>query len=313
MNEPILRKGFLGRSLASATTLAGVGLHGGGSSIVRLSPGSRGLRILDDGGFVEFRKCTVEPSPRCTRLVLPSGRTVDMVEHLLAAIRIEGVSDVDITVIGREVPILDGSARPWAGLMRSVGFRSVAPDSPPLVVSRPFSWSRGRSRYLARPGDFALRCTVRFPGTCVGEQSLSVDGRTIDALLDARTFVFEKDLDALRAAGLARGGSLSNAVVFGREGPLNPEGLRAPDECARHKALDFLGDMMLSGAAVIGRFEVDCPGHSANHGFRQALAASGALEDGERLQGPADASPGLQRLSAARNICSETIPLMRSA
>jgi UDP-3-O-[3-hydroxymyristoyl] N-acetylglucosamine deacetylase len=262
---------------ANPVVIEGVGLHSGTRSTVRLDPGRDGLRVFDGNVFVPLSDVAVARTPRCTRLELPSGRRVDMVEHLFAALRIAGITDADMTFVGDEVPVLDGSSALWLEAFARAGLKRLVGAIDCLVVAKPVSLSVGSSRFSATPGQFSLDCTIDFPNAHIGRQRIVVDEAGLPSLAIARTFVLEHEIAMLKANNLALGGSLDNAVVIGEEGPLNPEGFRAERECARHKALDFVGDLMVLGVPVVGRFEVFAPGHSANNAFVEEMVTSGAL------------------------------------
>jgi UDP-3-O-[3-hydroxymyristoyl] N-acetylglucosamine deacetylase len=262
---------------ASPVVIGGVGLHSGAQSTVRLDPGSDGLRIFDGNAFIPLRDVAVARTPRCTRLELPSGRRVDMVEHLFAALRIVGITDADMTFIGDEIPVLDGSSSVWLDAFARTGLKQLGGAVDCLLVVKPVSLTLGSSRFSASPGQFSLDCTIDFPNAHIGRQRISVDEQGLGSLAVARTFVLEHEIAMLKANNLALGGSLDNAVVIGEAGPLNPEGFRVERECARHKALDFIGDLMVLGVPVLGRFEVFAPGHSANNAFVEEMVTSGAL------------------------------------
>jgi UDP-3-O-[3-hydroxymyristoyl] N-acetylglucosamine deacetylase len=264
-------------TLSTPAMLSGVGLHSGAVSTVVISPGRHGIRIGDRGMFIALPDLEVERTPRCTRLRLASGRHLDMVEHLFAALRIAGITDVDIEVSGEEVPVLDGSARQWLSLFYGAGLTELEAPTEYLVATATVQFELGQSRYSVEPGGFHLECTIDFPIPFIGYQRVLVNEENLSSLASARTFAMEHEIAMLKANNLALGGSLENAVVVGSHGPLNPEGFRMPDECARHKALDFLGDLMVLGVPVIGRFNVNAPGHSANNAFVEAMIASGAL------------------------------------
>ncbi|MBY3433231.1 UDP-3-O-acyl-N-acetylglucosamine deacetylase [Rhizobium laguerreae] len=267
-----------GRSTTAATVvIEGVGLHSGVRSTVRLQPGGDGLRVFDADAFIPLGEVAVARTPRCTRLELPSGRRVDMVEHLFAALRIAGITDADMTFLGDEVPVLDGSSSVWLQAFARAGKRLIGGPVDCLLVVRPVSLAVGSSRFSATPGRFFLDCMIDFPNAHIGRQRVNVDETGLASLACARTFVLEHEIAMLKANNLALGGSLENAVVIGETGPLNPEGFRVDQECARHKALDFVGDLMVLGLPVIGRFEVFAPGHSANNAFVEEMTASGAL------------------------------------
>jgi UDP-3-O-[3-hydroxymyristoyl] N-acetylglucosamine deacetylase len=200
-----------------------------------------------------------------------------MVEHLLAALRIAGVSDADIELTGDEVPVLDGSSADWLDALKRSGLRKLDIAVECFLVAKNTSFEFGASRYEAMPGQFSLDCTIDFPNVHIGKQTIRVDEMTMSSLASARTFVLEGEIAILKSHNLALGGSLDNAVVIGDDGPLNEGGFRMEYECAHHKALDFIGDLMVVGIPVIGRFDVFAPGHSANNAFVEHLLTEGIL------------------------------------
>ena len=267
------------KTLAGNIAVRGIGLHSGKTSRVVLSPSAvgSGVRIFGKGG----RGGRVEtlahaPSKRCSA-VFAGADKVDMVEHLLAAVAVCRLTNVDIQVDGPEVPILDGSALPWLRLVEAAGTVVQPAPETRLAVTRPFAFSHGSSSYLAVPGRRRVAVRIEYPGTPIGSQEAEADESGFRWLAEARTFALKSEIDALMDAGLAAGGSLDNALVVAEKGPLNPGGYRFENECAMHKALDLLGDMMLSGHAVDGAICSLRPGHEANRAFMAAMAAAGAV------------------------------------
>jgi|WP_250807929.1 UDP-3-O-[3-hydroxymyristoyl] N-acetylglucosamine deacetylase len=277
MTKSMNIRGSVRSTVMQAFALEGVGLHSGQPSSVFVTPGSAGIRVADGDAFHVVSSLEVARTPRCTRLVLPSGRQIDMVEHLFAALRIAGITDADIVFIGDEVPVLDGSSSPWLRAFSSAGTRPVTGSADCLVVTAPVELVAGQSRFRVTPGAFEVTCTIDFPNPHIGHQKITVAESDLFELANARTFAMEHEIEMLKAHNLALGGSLDNAVVVGDRGPLNPEGFRMPDECVRHKTLDFIGDLMVLGVPVIGRFEIHAPGHAANNAFVEAIVASGHL------------------------------------
>jgi UDP-3-O-[3-hydroxymyristoyl] N-acetylglucosamine deacetylase len=206
----------------------------------------------------------VADTMRCTLLAGPDGTRVGTVEHLMAALSAWGIDNLEIAVDGPEIPAMDGSAKPFFFLMGCAGV--VEQDAPRrmLEVLRPVHVRHGdRSATLRPHRGFAIDVAIDFPHPEIGHQQVEVevDATTFpEALAGARTFGFADDVESLRAKGLARGGSLANAVVVGSAGVVNPEGLRYADEFVRHKALDAVGDLYLAGA-IVGRFEGRGSGH----------------------------------------------------
>jgi len=164
-----------------------------------------------------------------------------------------------------EVPILDGSGMPFVRLIREAGIRTLRTKRKYLSVRRPITVEDRGKRISILPADsFRLTCDTDYPAP-VGRQSIELEvtpQRYASEIAFARTFGWESDLDQMRNMGLIRGASLENAVCFTARGALNPEGLRAPDECCRHKALDLIGDLALLGRPLLGHVIAERAGHA---------------------------------------------------
>jgi len=265
-------------TLAARFSLQGVGLHSGRSVRCEVQPGDV------DTGFVFLRTDLsnapeipgrwpfVKASPLATTLEC-EGVSVSTVEHLLSALYGLGVDNARILLDCEEVPVLDGSAEPWCEAIESVGRVEQNRPAHRLGESVPIQIKDGARRLEWQPGDgLQVNVEVAFPH--VGQEAL---GLTVTPenfrkeLAWARTFGFEDQLEALRAQGLAKGGSLDNALVFGGQGVLNPGGLRGEREVVRHKILDLIGDLALSGLRMSGRLTVERPGHAFTHRFLAKL------------------------------------------
>ncbi|MCY4173852.1 MAG: UDP-3-O-acyl-N-acetylglucosamine deacetylase [Cyanobacteria bacterium MAG CAR3_bin_5] len=264
-------------TVASETTLAGVGLHSGLASRVTLVPSQSGglTMALEDAAPVSLHPGLAREQRLCTALQLPTG-LIRTVEHLLAALAGVGVSDVGIQVEGREIPLLDGSALPWVEAVATVGLRPLAGQRSPLVVRETTCIQAGDSHVLALPHDgLRLSVAVNYPSQAIGQQFYEVDltpERFVDHVAPARTFGFQDQLDALRSAGLIRGGSLRNALVCDDRHWLNPP-LRFTNEPVRHKLLDLIGDLALLGCFPHGHISA----YRAGHALHTQLAAKLAM------------------------------------
>jgi UDP-3-O-[3-hydroxymyristoyl] N-acetylglucosamine deacetylase len=194
---------------------------------------------------------------------------VGTVEHVLAALSGLGIDNVRIEVDGPEVPILDGSSGPFLYLVRSAGIRILEEPKSFVVIRRPVVLREGDREASLSPCDrLRVDCAIDFHHPLVPGQSLSIDFSSSSftrEIARARTFGFLKDVEQMKSAGLARGGSLENAIVVDEFSILNPEGLRYPDEFVRHKTLDALGDLALFGHPVIGHLRVKKSGHALHH------------------------------------------------
>ena len=218
---------------------------------------------------------------RLATVIADDDARIGTIEHVMAALAGCGIDNAVVEVDGPEPPILDGSASPFVFLLDCAGV--VAQEAPRATIEilRPVRVSDGDAFAELRPPgpgtaglDMAL--SIDFPAVAIGRQALSLR-LTPDTfrheLARARTFTLAQEIDQLRAAGLARGGSLENAVVVDQARVLNVAGLRMPDEFVRHKLLDAVGDLALAGAPLRGRFIAHRSGHTLNHRLLQALFA----------------------------------------
>lgn len=265
-------------TLRRSVSLTGQSLHHGGDTRVELRPAP------PDTGFVFVREGREGQIPATQASVvqtllattLGNGRwTVATVEHLLAALRGLGLDNVEIAVDGDEVPALDGSARGWVELVQQAGVQAQARPRRTLVVTAPVEVRQADrwARLSPAPG-LSVWARIDFAHPDVGQQELDLsmhNGAFVDEICWARTFGFMAEVEQMRRMGLAMGGGLHNAIVYGPQGPLNPGGLRAQDELVRHKLLDMLGDLALVGHPVRGRLEAERPGHALTVALVQAL------------------------------------------
>lgn len=245
------------------TSVEGVTVHGGERSAVRLHLEPGPLRFRRGGHTIRADPDHVVDTRRSTTLGA-DGVRVGQVEHLLAALALRGHwHGVVAEVSADALPILDGSAREWLALVDAL----PAPAAPPapLRPGRTVRVRDGEAWAELAPGPPRLCCSIAFDHPAIGRQRWCGGPDRFEELADARTFGFLRDLDALRALGLAGGASLENAIVFDDDGPLRP--LRSPDEPVRHKALDVLGDLALLGRPVHGTIRV----HRGSHRLHLAL------------------------------------------
>lgn len=216
------------------------------------------------------------------------GVSIGTVEHLLSAAAGEGLDNCFVEIDGPEVPILDGSALPFVRLFHAAGFERQDAPVRPLSLDREIVLERGdRSiRYSPEGDGLTITYEIDFPHPLVGKQKLTWAARPEEyaaRIAPARTFGFLAEVEALRARGLARGGSLQNAVVLDDQGILSGP-LRFRDEFVRHKVLDLLGDLSLLGRPLRGRIHARKAGHAMHVEFARALSAAlaaPAAEQGE--------------------------------
>jgi UDP-3-O-[3-hydroxymyristoyl] N-acetylglucosamine deacetylase len=206
---------------------------------------------------------------------------VGTVEHVLAALAGMGVHNAVLELDGPEMPILDGSARDFVFLLDCAGIVEQAAPASVIEVLRPVRVVQGEAYAELRPAAYGLdmSASIVFEAAAIGRQALTLrlgPEAFRSGLAAARTFTFAEEVERLCAAGLARGGSLDNAVVVDGARVLNPGGLRMADEFIRHKLLDAVGDLALAGAVLRGRYVAHRPGHALNNQLLRSLFADAA-------------------------------------
>jgi UDP-3-O-[3-hydroxymyristoyl] N-acetylglucosamine deacetylase len=240
--------------------LVGIGIHGGRSCTVWLHRDDGPLRFRLGRTVIPADLDQVVGTERCTVLGR-DGVRVATVEHLLAACHAAGFwTGLLFEVDGDELPILDGSAAPWAERLAEMGPPPPAPA--PWVPPRELAWVDGASFVRLTPGPARLDVTVAFAHPAIGRQRWQGGPADLAKLVNARTFGFEGELTLLRAHGLAAGAVAGSGILFTDEGPSTP--LRGPDEPVRHKALDAIGDLALLGRPLAARVRIHRGSHRAH-------------------------------------------------
>lgn len=276
---------FRQRTFKQRAAMSGVGLHSGASVRLTIAPApvDTGIIFVSSGVEVPALSEFVVDTNLNTSLGRGRGR-IGTVEHLLAALSGCGIDNARIEVEGPEVPIADGSAEPFVALVREAGIHEQRAPRRYLLVRKSVAVAEGDKLARLSParGRFAVNYTIDFCHPLISDQSYRVELSEKSfqkEIARARTFGFMRDVERLHSAGLARGGSLDNAVVVDEFNILNPEGLRYPDEFVRHKILDALGDLSLLGMPVIGQLTAKKSGHALNQQLvRKVLTEQGACE-----------------------------------
>jgi UDP-3-O-[3-hydroxymyristoyl] N-acetylglucosamine deacetylase len=248
----------------------GVGLHSGVLVSIRILPAPPSTGIV----FVrtDLDNFQVPASWRYVARVsyatslMRQGVLISTTEHLLSVFYSMGVDNAYVEINNLEVPILDGSGSPYVELLRAAGLKSYRRRKRFLRIRRPVTVEAGSKRISILPSDrFLLTCDVFYDHPLIGRQSLDLEvtpERYAEEIAPARTFGFEHELDQMRNMGLIRGAALDNAICFHRQGVRNRDGLRFPDECCRHKALDLIGDLALIGKPLLGHVIAERAGHA---------------------------------------------------
>lgn len=273
-------------TLHRAVEARGVGLHSGVPVNLRITPATAGSGIV-------FRRADLDFFPISARWnhvarvsyatsLMRQGVLISTTEHLLSTLYSFGIDNATVEIDNLEVPILDGSGKPFVDLIRKAGVRTLRKKRKYLRIRRPVEVVEGLKRISIIPDDvFRLTCDIDFPAP-IGKQSIEMvvtPERYASELSPARTFGFEHELNQMREMGLIRGASLDSAVCFTREGVLNPEGLRFPDECCRHKALDLIGDLALIGRPLLGHVIAERAGHAMHAALVSKIMSDPTLYD----------------------------------
>ena len=258
--------------------IEGVGVHTGNPCRTSIAPANQGDGIVfaTETGEIPAVASAIDPlSVRATTLACGSSK-VGMVEHLLAALLWYGVNDARIDVEGPEIPILDGSALPWVNALANAG----AHPSPRFVeIETEIEVAHGNSMARITPAqEPSVDIRLQYDGIDIGPRQMifapMVDD-FVEILAPARTFALESEVELILASGLGLGGSLENALIIGKSGPLNPGGFRFDNEPARHKMLDVIGDLALLGGLPLAQLEIVRPGHRIMHELvRRAISVT---------------------------------------
>jgi UDP-3-O-[3-hydroxymyristoyl] N-acetylglucosamine deacetylase len=280
------------RTLASAIGCVGTGLHSGRRIRLNLSP-------LPAGSGIIFRRTDLDPALGAVDIPARHDHVVDTklctvigdsvradcrvstVEHLLAALAGCGVHNLLVEVDGPEVPILDGSSASFVFLIDCAGIVDQGAPVARIEVLRRVRVENGAAFAELRPAPFGfdMAMSIDFEAPAIGKQALSLHFSADSfraELAQSRTFTLAHEIEALRSAGLALGGTLDNAIVVDGDRVLNPTGLRMKDEFVRHKMLDAVGDLALAGSPLCGRFVAHRTGHALNNKLLLALFADDA-------------------------------------
>ncbi|MCY1127409.1 UDP-3-O-acyl-N-acetylglucosamine deacetylase [Frigidibacter sp. RF13] len=271
-------------TLRSAASFQGVGLHTGVPVRMVVKPASanhgiwfRRTDVVGRDPMVPAIWDSVTPSRLCTVVENAAGVSVSTIEHIMAALAGCGVHNALIEINGPEVPILDGSAQPFVSAILGRGLRDLSEPVLCLEVLAPIEVREGDAVARLEPADaLEIDFAIDFADEAIGQQRrrLSMtNGAFVRELSDCRTFCRQADVDKMRAAGLALGGTYDNAVVVEGERILSPGGFRRADEAVRHKMLDALGDLALAGAPILGRYTGNRAGHAMTNKLLRALFA----------------------------------------
>lgn len=264
------------RRLTDGFTLRGVGLHSGRDCVLAVEPHDGGPVLRHEGAELPLRRLGLEGTGRGSDYVFPDGHRVRTCEHVLSALVGLGIWGVRLTVEGPEMPALDGCAQRMTECLLAHS-EPCASGPEPLALALPVRVGDASRFVAAFPAPkFCVTCVVRYASPLIGTQMLDLTVAPEpyrEQIARARTFAMEADLEALRANGMALGGSLENAVLVGAEGIRAAGGLRWPDEFVRHKTLDLIGDLAAVGRPVRAHVVAVRSGHELHLRLADRLRA----------------------------------------
>lgn len=284
-------------------TFDGVALHSGQpvALTVHPAPADHGIVFrrtdLTPAVLVPVRAAALIEASLCTKVGTPAGITVSTIEHLMAALAGCGIHNALIDIDGPEVPILDGSARPFVAAFVQAGLQTQDAPLRAIRVLRAVEVRMGDAWARLEPAEvLSIAFEIDFPDAAIGHQHLELalcNGTFVRELSDCRTFCRQSDVDFMRANGLALGGTYDNAVVVQGDAVLSPGGLRRFNEPVRHKMLDAMGDLAVAGAPILGRYVGHRAGHTLTGRLVRALLADDLAWEWVTVEGPqAHAMPG---------------------
>jgi len=269
------------KTILKEVTFQGVGLHSGLNAEVKVIPADENYGIvfkrtdLDKNNIIKSNFKNVSSAKLCTTLQNESNVTVSTVEHLLAALYITGVDNALIEINNSEVPIMDGSSKEFVETINKVGVKILKAKRKFLKIIKKFELKENEKTISIEPNSESLKVNFQlvYSNSVIGTQSNQVNFADADLenIYTSRTFCLFEDIEQIKKIGLAKGGSLENAVVVRDSKILNTEGLRNSKEFVNHKILDLAGDFLLSGYRIIGSVKCNQGGHSLSNSFLRAI------------------------------------------
>ena len=264
------------KTIEKNVIIVGTGIHLGRPARLTIKPATtnhgivfKRLDVDHNNKLIKANFKNILSGELCTTLVNEEGISVKTVEHLLAAFSGLGISNALIEIDNEEIPILDGSSLKFAQALIDAGICEQDESLYFCSVKKSIKVVNKNSWVKFEPADnLILTVCIDYPNTCIGKQSLSllISKDTFQKeLSDNRTFCLKNDIKDMRSRGFALGGSLDNAIVVDGYSVINPKGLKRKDEFVRHKMLDALGDLALSGLPLLGHYKAFCAGHKLNN------------------------------------------------
>ncbi|MCE2992671.1 MAG: UDP-3-O-acyl-N-acetylglucosamine deacetylase [Alphaproteobacteria bacterium] len=276
------------KTLKSSVKTSGIGVHSGVTANLTIKPASVDSGIvfvrsdLKESNIIPAVYDKVIDARLCTIIQNDAGARVSTIEHLMSAFYGLGIDNAIVEIDQEEMPIMDGSSATFIALIEKAGIIAQSKGKKYLRITKAIEIEEGDKKIIIEPSDqFSINCAINFSHPVIGQQEVSFSA-DCDYRYDvsrARTFGFAHEIEQLKKMGLARGGSLDNAVGLDETSVLNPEGLRYEDEFVRHKLLDMLGDLKLAGMEILGKVSAFKPSHQLNNTLlRKIFESVGSFE-----------------------------------
>ena len=283
------------QTIKDPITLKGVGLHSGKESKVKLIPSdSKGIVFkrtdLKKNNIIPANYKNVTSTRLCTTLENEFGTKVSTVEHLLAALYISEIDNLIIEVNAEEIPIMDGSAKEFLDILEKTEIKILPQKRNYLKILNKIELKDGKRSISIEPSEqsFKVEFKLNYKNKVIGNQTNYVNFQSDDLkeVIESRTFCLYDDIEKIKKIGLAKGGSLENAIVVNDKKILNKGGLRNNKEFVNHKILDLSGDFFLSGFRIIGKVKCDQGGHELTNKFLRKVIKSKSFLLSADLQDP---------------------------
>ena len=259
----------------------GIGLHSGLNASVRLVPAEDNSGIifkrvdLKENNLIKANFKNVTSAKLCTTLTNSSGNSVSTIEHLMAAFYMTGIDNVIVEINSKEMPIMDGSSKDFVKLIKSAGVKILKTKRKFLKILKKVELKDGDKLISINPsnGGLSVDFELKYSNSLIGNQKnkISFHNQNLEEVYSSRTFCLYEDIEKIKNMGLAKGGSLDNAIVVKNKEILNDEGLRNKKEFVNHKILDLVGDFLLSGYRIIGSVKCLQGGHNLSNMFLKEI------------------------------------------
>ena len=269
------------KTILKQVSFKGIGLHSGLNTEVKVLPAAENYGIvfkrtdLDQNNLIKANFENVHSAKLCTTLQNNFNVSISTVEHLLAALYITGIDNALIEINNSEVPIMDGSAKEFVETINQIGVKNLKAKIKYLKIIKKFEFNEDEKFLSIEPDSEGLKVDFQlvYDNEVIGNQrnQINFSEKNLTNVYSSRTFCLYEDIEKIKKIGLAKGGSLNNAVVVKNKEILNTEGLRNDKEFVNHKILDLAGDFLLSGHRILGNVKCVQGGHSLSNSFLRAL------------------------------------------